>query len=104
MKITKDWISVIKLYAFGPDYYAAKNLRDAIRSWRDMSSGTIREALEEVHEMSEKEMEHYTFHDDIYNADIEEPKPGTFRSFKEQLNKMIEAGEKFPCPFASSEY
>lgn len=90
----------IKLYSFGDvDFYAAKNLRDAVKEYIYMTGCTRREALEEARELSEAELDRFTFVDDVYNPDESDK-----RSFREQLHKEILAGESFPKPFASSEY
>lgn len=88
----------IKLYFFfGCDWYAAKNLRDAIRCVVDHTGCTIRDALDEHEIVPDHELDRLKFFSDQYN-EIEEC------SFREQLQKLIDSNEKFPVPFASTEY
>ena len=90
----------IKIYEIGIDFYAAKNLRDAVRAFvSDSGDFTIREALEEAIPISDKAMDRLMFLDDPYNHET-----STKRTFREELQRMIDAGEKFPCAFASSEW
>lgn len=90
----------MNLYQVGPDFIAAKNMRDAVREYESIDNGmSRREVLQDIRRLSEAEMERYTFIDDVYNPD-----ESTNRSFKEQLEQMIARGEHFPTMFASSEY
>ena len=63
----------------------------------------VRDAFDEPHEVSDLDMERLKFvdGDDPINAD---GAPGGTRTFREQLNLMIDRGEAFPCFFASTEY
>lgn len=51
----------------------------------------------EARELTEEELESFSFYDDLYQ------KTGK-RSFREQIQKMVEQGEEFPMFFAVSEY
>lgn len=92
-------MSEIKIYEIGPTFYAAKNLRDAVREHISDSGDSIRETLEEVQLVSESDLERLTFVDDVYDSN-----PENKRSFKAQLEKVISEGTRFPCAFASSEW
>lgn len=91
---------MVKIYKFcDVDYIAASTIRSAVREWCSTTGNSYREALEEIEEVPDQDLDLLMFFDDIENGD-DSPK----RTFREQLAKLIEAGEKFPCFFATSEW
>jgi hypothetical protein len=92
-------VSEIKIYEAGCWFVAAKNVRDAVRCVHDLSHMSVRDCLEEIKVLTDKDLEEYVFSD----GDPDCSKTPT-RSFKEQLEKLKTDGERFPQVFAASEY
>ena len=81
------------------DWMAAETLEDAkVAYLRDYAGGLDEEeSLDNPHELSGEEMDHLRFFD-------LEAEPRENCSFREQLERLITAGQEFPCFFASAEY
>jgi hypothetical protein len=85
-----------KVYAMDDFYWwAATSRESAIASFiAEMEKEQLEEwDSEEVTELDEEEMQSLFYHAD--DARI---------TFKEQLQRMMAAGEQFPCMFASTEF
>lgn len=97
MKIWKmndsDWVAAVGLES------AKKALADLLCDGKIEDVG---EYLDEPRELTEAEYDQLKF-SDFEPGDDEYGQPGATRTFREQLNRMIEAGEEFPCSFASSD-
>lgn len=85
------------------EWYAGESVEDCIEAFVK-DNGEELEFWEECRDegypklLSEKEMQDLNFLEDPYDSEC--PK----RSFKDELNRMIERGDKFPCFFATTEY
>lgn len=88
----------INIYECGPDFYAAKNLRDAVREIVSDRGESIREVLEEIKLVPDPHLDRLQFLMDPENDMTVK------MSFRERLNQIIKEGERFPCAFASSEW
>ena len=80
------------------EWYAAETLDEAIAEAVRMSGLPADEAADDPVEITEKEMDQLTFFDDM-----SDPESSQTRSFREQLQKMIDDGTKFPAYFAGTE-
>lgn len=81
------------------DWMAAPTLEEAKAAYlKDVygvnSTNDEGDAFDDPGEISETQYDKLLFHDD----------DGKVRSFREQLQLMIERGDKFPVLFASTEY
>ena len=79
----------MNIYDFDGDYIAAESEEDAITVMDEMD-GTMTDR--QCEKLSEAELDRYEF----YEEDCVTVK----HSFREELQEMIESGEKFPCYFA----
>ena len=95
-------MSDIKLFTFGPDIVAAKNLRDAVRCYvSETGNLTQREALEEVSVMSKEDADKWIYHDDLDDVYRDEnEKLAGYRSLSEQVKRH----KQFPVLIATSEF
>ena len=94
---------VVKIFKLNDcDWYAAEDMESAIRQIM-YDTGNIREDCVDssAHELTDDEMDRLRFIDDREND--EDAEDGS-RSFREQLALMVERGDSFPCPFASTEF
>ncbi len=76
-----------------PEWYAAATKEDAltiIREFGGYDDEEMKEIAEELTEVSDNSMGILRFTEE----------DGTVRTFREELNRLIAAGEKFPCGFA----
>lgn len=86
-------IKVFKLDDY--EWWAGANLADVIAEARDQcGADTFENAETDADEVSGEAMQKLKFIDE----------DGTERTFAEELQRMIDAGSKFPCSFASTEY
>ncbi len=86
----------IKLFAVDDcTWYAAKTAEEAVQAAMADTGLSREEFSEDIHEISNAMMDKFKF------VEEDGKEIGTFR---EELNRMIAAGEKFPCFFATSEY
>lgn len=86
----------VKVFALNDcDWYAATSLKDAIRGWKQ-DTGMGDDELDNPHELTEADMLYYKF--------IDEDKPEEKRTFKDELQRRVVKGEKFPQFFATTEY
>ncbi len=85
---------MIKVYKLNDyEWYAGESMQECI-DWvvKNFGDEDNKEDIisEDAHEVLEAQMNTLIFVDD----------DGNKMTFKQQLDKMIESGEKFPCPFA----
>ena len=80
------------------DWWAGYDLKSVMADYSKETGVPPDEAFEDPHELTDEEMEACTHYG---NADRPEDPP---RSFRQELNMMIEAGAGFPAFFASTEY
>ena len=82
------------------DWMAGESLESVKTLYLAENAGGLPEdeALDEPHELNDHEMDRLRFHDD----DAENP--DDYRTFRQELNRRIANGDKFPCFFASTEY
>ena len=89
---------MIKLWQTGqPDWIAASTREEAavlMKSLYDLTDEQVKEYEEDLEEVPDKKLDVLIFHDD----------DGSTRTFREEMNRVIAAGEKFPCMFASSDF
>ena len=86
------------------DWFAGKNAEecwDKMKKLGMYGNDEIQDMKDEGYhlELGETEMNRLKFVDDLYD-----PKDSSTRTFKEQLQKLINEEHKFPCFFASTEY
>ena len=87
------------------DWWAGENLDDCLKGMAE-EMGTEVEKLsddgyiDEPFELSEKTLNESTFVDNL-EAPIEKQ---IRRTFKEELNRLVATGAKFPCLFATTEF
>lgn len=87
----------IKVYQVGDvDWIASENPEQALKCHFD-SQGNEDFTIEDVVEMSKEIMDEFKFHDSDVDSE-------NYISFSERLKQLIDAGEKFPQHFASSEW
>ena len=91
-------VTTLKIFRMNDcDWMAAETLEQAKRGYLQTVWGGTGECDDEAFdcpgEISEAQYDRLLFRDD----------DGTTRTFREQLQRMIERGEKFPCFFASTE-
>ena len=80
-------------------WVAAKTAKQAVEYATTIDGWELDETYNPPEEMSDADMDKYTFQDDVY------PKTKlSKRTFREQLQKQIDAGEGFPDFFATSEF
>jgi hypothetical protein len=87
----------MKIFAMNDcDWMAGEDLESCIQKYlADYAGSQSRDdALDDARELSGKEMDRLKFCDE----------DGTKRTFREQLDLMVAAGEQFPTFFASTEY
>jgi hypothetical protein len=87
------------------DWVAAATLEDAMAFYaKECFAGNRAEAFpdgeEEVAEVTDEAMNRLKFRDDEFHDDDK----ATIRTFREELQRRIDAGDKFPQFFASTEY
>jgi hypothetical protein len=84
------------------DWYAAEDMESAIKQIMCDTGNTREDCVDSsAHELTDKEMDRLRFVDDIEN---DPEAAGSSRSFREQLALMVERGDTFPCPFATTEF
>lgn len=89
----------IKIFAMNDcDWMAAETSEDAVREYKENFSGGDFDDSGPV-ELSDAEMDRLVFREDEEDGSTVED-----ISFREKLNRMIAAGETFPCFFASTEF
>lgn len=102
------------------DWYASEDLEGAKRAMLETigppaedqtEAEFFEEYLEDPYELDDAALdtlkfceEEYDDEDDLDERGEPKRKGGEKRTFREQLAKMIAAGDKFPCYFASTEY
>ena len=88
-------VETLKVFAMNDcDWMAGGTLEECKAEYlRKYTGEHDPEAFDDPHEVPADRMAKMKFHDD-----------GTVRTFAEQLQRMIHAGEKFPTFFASTEY
>lgn len=77
------------------EYWAGKSAADVKKAYLDLIGEKDAEEYADIQilKLSQKKMKEYIFNDD----------DGSKRTFEEELQRMIESGEKFPCIFAVTE-
>ena len=84
------------------DWYAAEDMESAIQQIMHDTGNTREDCVDySAHELTDEEMDRLRFMDD---REGDPESAGTSRSFREQLALMVERGETFPCPFATTEF
>ena len=81
-------------------WFAAASAEEAIQGYRELVGEDADEYLEESggpYELADEGLDRLIYHDFVDGSE-------TTRTFREQLNKMIADGEKFPCMFATTEF
>jgi hypothetical protein len=85
----------MKVFAMNDfDWWAAETLEEAKLGY--LKERGMEEAdgpFDDPHELDEEAMNHFQFNEDDGK-----------RSFREQLERMVSSGQKFPAFFASTEY
>lgn len=87
------------------DWWAAETLDEAkldcVHTFGGVWPEDAEEFLDDPYEVGDEHLDKLWFVDaDEMDANGEPVR----RTFREELNRMIESGEEFPCPFASTEY
>lgn len=98
---------MIKVFAMNDcDWVAAETAEDAVALYMKETGLSREEALEgkdQPDEMTEAQMLEEKFL--AYEEDDEgDPLSPTTRTFREELDRRLAAGETFPCFFASTEH
>ena len=84
------------------DWYAADDMESAIKQIMYDTGNICEDCVDSsAHELTDDEIDRLRFIDDREND--EDAEDGS-RSFREQLALMVERGDSFPCPFASTEF
>ena len=80
------------------EWWAGESMEDCVTAAMDLSGLCKEELLEDFEqgEVSAEGMEKLTF--------VEDDEAETKKTFRQKLDEMIAAGEKFPCCFAVTEY
>lgn len=94
---------IVKIFKLNDcDWYAAEDMESAIQQIM-FDTGNNREDCVDssAHELTDDEMDRLQFMDD---REIDEYAEEGLRSFREQLEFMIERGDSFPCLFATTEF
>lgn len=107
----------IKIYDMdgGITWIAAVSPEDAIKGIADFQGYKSSEdylkdfpdTLDDVEEISAEDYDNFNYVEDLDALTFEEKRGGLTepkKTFREKLDEMIEAGETFPCFFATSEY
>lgn len=86
------------------DWFAGENADDCFKLLKEMGmydDGDIQAMKDDGYpvELTDEDMDRLVFVDDVYD-NLKSNK----RTFREELQRRINAGEEFPCMFASSEY
>jgi hypothetical protein len=90
-------LSAMRVFAMNDcDWVAAETLEDAIKTYAQMIGTGFdpEDDLSDPHALTDEQMDKLMF------TDEDEKK----RTFREQLNRMIEAGEELPGFFATTEF
>lgn len=84
----------------GVEFYAAKNWRDAVRAANEYCGYSFRELLRmNWQEITAADLEtKWIFSDDVDDIDAET------RPFADQVQRHIDAGDRFPLCLASTDY
>lgn len=80
------------------DWFAAKTAKEARQcaiEWTENDEWEWDE--DEIEELTDEQMNRFTYREE------DEPE-ATRRTFREELDRMIARGDKFPCMFASTDY
>lgn len=91
----------MKVFAMNEyDWMAGESLESATEMYlKEYADGLpADEALDNPHELTEELLDRFRFHD----ADADGPE--SYRTFRQELDRRVAAGETFPCFFASTEY
>ena len=80
------------------DWMAAATVEEATAKHKKLGMDCDDDPIE-PHPLTEEDMQRLIFQDEDDTT-----RAVTRRSFREQLDKMIAEGEKFPCFFASTEF
>lgn len=95
-----------KVYRFGPDYFLAENLRQAVREHcQEIGTMSRRECIEEAEVVSKEECDNFNYHDDIDDI-YRDPDQweGSHRSLTKQCEKVLKMGVKMPHYLCTTEY
>lgn len=94
---------IVKIFKLNDcDWYAAVNMESAIQQIIFDSGNTREDCVDSSrHELTDDEMDRLQFMDD---REIDEYAEEGVRSFREQLEFMIDRGDSFPCLFATTEF
>lgn len=78
-----------------PDWFAATCLQEAIQCVKDTyGASDLEEFVDDAYQVPDADLDKLVY---IESEDVK-------RTFREQLNKMLTDGSRFPCLFASTEY
>lgn len=77
------------------DWWAGEDLKSVKKVYAEEVDSDS-DLTEDARELTEKEMNELVFADETGS--------GNGRSFKDQLKRLIDNGQEFPCFFATSEY
>ena len=91
----------MKVFAMNEyDWMAGESLESATEMYlKEYADGLpADEALDNPHELIDGLLDRFRFHD----ADADGPE--SYRTFRQELDRRVAAGETFPCFFASTEY
>lgn len=79
-------------------WYAAETLEEAAAQYSKDSDGLPSEELcVDPFALSDEAMDRIVYHDDMYDSG------SPCRSFREELQRRVDRGFKFPCFFATTE-
>ena len=92
----------MKVFAMNDcDWMAGEDLASVTALYLKEYSGDLPadEALDESHELTRPQMDGLRFYTDHGDGG-----DGSYQTFQQRLNFMVQRGDKFPCFFASTEY
>lgn len=95
----------MKVFAMNDyDWMAGESLESVTELYlKEYNPDNLRadEVLDEPYELTEELLDRFRFHD-AYTDGADGPE--SYRTFRQELNRRVAAGETFPCFFASAEY
>ena len=94
---------IVKIFKLNDcDWYAAEDMESAIQQIMHDTDNAREDCVDcSRHELTDEEMDSLQFMDD---REIDEDAEDGSRSFREQLELMVERGDSFPCLFATTEF
>jgi hypothetical protein len=78
------------------DWYAAETMEEAIRQCSEDTGIPVGEVEDGAYQVADDALDILIFRD--------EDRPEEEITFRDELQRMVDAGTEFPCAFASTEY